>query len=112
VISVEAKGLLVAIGISAVLTFFWLLKADRSVTYHVLYQHGFRAMRVRMYLSVAGILWMVTIVLGMLSFGVLKVMQPTSGNGEMALWITLLLLALVVPLLIMRSVVLSGKYKK
>lgn len=97
--------------VSAV-TLVWLLFVDRRLNYQIIRQTGFRAGRIRVYLSAAGIIWMFNVPTGLALYAVGELVPKLGSSGELWLTISLLVAVLVIPLLIMRSAVLAREYKE
>lgn len=92
--------------------FVWLLRAERKLSYKIMRETDFRAVRIRFYLSAAGIIWMLCVPTGLVLYVVGELVPTLGSNGELSLTISLLVVSLVVPQLILRSALLAEHYRE
>jgi hypothetical protein len=112
VISVNFGHLLYAFLGLACVTFVWLLRAERVLNRRIQWETGLRPTRIRVYLSLSGILWLLCVPFGLTGYAVGEFVPALSNDGELSLIVSLLVVGLVIPLLLMRSTILAYKYKK
>lgn len=98
--------------ISSVLTFIWIMRANRTIPNRTMHEVGFRAMRLRLYVAGAGVVWMLCVPSGLALYVVFRLVPRLRDSAELLLWVTILIVGLLIPLLIIRSANLAHRYRK
>ena len=102
-------GLLAAV---AVLVLAWILRANRTLPTRTMHEDGFQVMRLRFYLALAGVLWLVCVPGGLVMYLVFQAVPRLQQSATLPLVATLLVVGLVIPLLIIRSVNLARTFRQ